>query len=79
MRRNAFNEAYCHTAAEVCQEVENGDFDEVYASIGVAAADEKPFAEILDNVDGETVCYVEAATIEEVKAILLEAEITIAP
>jgi hypothetical protein len=77
MRRNGFGETYCHDAREARQMIEahpNGW--NVYAGELSAAEDGVgATAEILDNVSGELVCYVEAKTTKAVLAILNELKI----
>lgn len=77
MRRNGFGEAYCHTADEARQiidEHENGW--EVYlGDVTPPDTEGKATAEILDNVSGEIVCYLEGDTIGAVRAIAQELKI----
>lgn len=72
MRRNAFGEAYCHTADEARTVIDASDsgWDEVYAG-HVESPDGAihACAEIFDE-NGEVVCYIEAATVDDVEAIL---------
>lgn len=74
MRRNAFGEAYCHTADEVRQILDEKGW-EVYvseSSLEEPAAGDKATAEILENESGDTVCYIEADTVEEINALITE-------
>ena len=65
MKRNSFGEAYCTTAAEARAEIENHENGwEVY--VNRIEPPEPPHfgatAEVLDNVSGDLVCYLEAPT-----------------
>lgn len=78
MRRNLFGEAYCHTAAELTGILEGRglDPDEVYGVKHPAddlESESEPDIEILMSGDGETVCYIEAKTMEECIGIASEA------
>jgi hypothetical protein len=73
MRINHFGEVYCHTAIELSDTLADEDCDpeDVYLSEMLApeAGEETWVGDIAANVEGETVCYIEAATPEEVIAI----------
>lgn len=79
MRRNHFGEAYCTDSSELLNELDERATtpSSVYlASIDMPEGDEKTFSgEIIENENGETVCYIEADTREAVKAIAKEAGI----
>lgn len=79
MRRNTFNDTYCHTAAELRAYVDEHSDGAVYVgSIDPPEnANEKATAEVLENESGDTVCFVEADTVDLVRAILVEVGIEI--
>ena len=75
MRRNTFGDVYCHTADEVRRHVdEQNDADWlVYATtFDPPESTYKATCEVLKNVDGDLVCYIEADTLEQVRAIVRE-------
>lgn len=73
MRRNGFNEPICTTADEVYTALDVKDLgpSEVYAHEVGKAANDSPnmMLEVLDNIDGETVCWIEARKITGCHAI----------
>ncbi len=78
MRKNAFGEAYCHTAAEARHYIDEHSDDDVHVgSIDPPEGKFKATAEVLTNGDGETVCHIEADTVELVRAIVIDAGIEI--
>jgi hypothetical protein len=75
MRRNKFNEAYCRTPAELTAELSRHDQDpdEVYASgIENDPGNEHGewYAEVVEKESGETVCFVEADSRDQVAEVL---------
>lgn len=62
MRRNSFGEAYCHSVSEIAEELEAKDHNHqtVYASTVDVDSNEKPCLEVLENISGDTVFYIEA-------------------
>ena len=79
MRRNKFNEAYCHTAEEARVEIERGEvLWEVYVDrVEPPELSTPATAEVLENVSGDLVCYIEADTEEGVRKIINELGIEI--
>lgn len=79
MRRNGFNEAYCHTVAEIEDELSQTEHgtNEVYATPVSVAANEKPCLEVLENASGETLLYIEADTEDGCRRLAEAAEIDI--
>ncbi len=79
MRTNKFGDQYCHTADEarkVIDESENGW--EVYIPhIEPPADGEKASAEVSENGSGDLVCFIEADTVDAVKAIAAELKIEV--
>lgn len=79
MRHNKFGEAYCQSAAEAHTYVANhsdgavhvSEIDPPGAVLGTATA------EVRENESGETVCWIEASTVDEVRAIIIGAGIEI--
>lgn len=78
-RVNRFGESYCNTAADVRARIEEGDegwavhataFEEPEGDIGATC-------EVRNNGDGELVCYVEAPTLAEVRAIVEELKLEV--
>ena len=72
MRKNMFQEAYCGTAAEVSQildEHPNG-WDVYAASFSKGVGKMKPSIEILENESGDLVCYIEGETKDAIQNIL---------
>lgn len=74
MRRNGFGDIYCHTADEARRTIENHENGwEVYqGQVEPPEGEFKATGEILDNVSGELVCYIEADTESAVTEILAE-------
>lgn len=78
MRHDGFGDAYCQNATEARAFLKQhgnpyvhvGEIDPPEAHIGATA-------EVRENVSGETVCYIEAPTVEEVRAIITAAGIEI--
>lgn len=78
MRKNAFGEAYCHTAAEARHYIdEHSDGDVYVGSIDPPEGEFKATAEVVSNDDGETICHIEADSVEMVRAIVMDAGIEI--
>lgn len=79
MRRNGFGDFYCHTANEVRTIIECGDSRwQVYVVMHEPPKDgEKATCEVLTNVAGDTVCYIEAKTLDEVTAIVKELDLEV--
>lgn len=73
MRVNGFGDRYCHTADEARELIDAHD-----APVYVAGAICDPegeigaTAEVADSHDGDLVCYIEAPTVEAVRAIIAE-------
>jgi len=61
MRRNAFGNVYCTTASEIVEEMEKKEVvvTDSYVQIYWDTDADSYGAEILENEDGEVVCYVE--------------------
>ena len=79
MRYSGFGDAYCHTAAEARKFIDECD-DEVYLPSYPPDPPEGDFGatiEIAESGSGESVCWIEAPTVEAVDAIL--AKLGIAP
>jgi hypothetical protein len=76
-RYNRFNEAYCTDVQAVQRELERKEFDSamVYAVEVATAKGEVPALEVLTNVEGDTVCYIEAPTYDAARAIAKECNI----
>jgi len=76
MRRNAFGEAYCHTADEVRKIVDERG-DQVYCPQidEPSSAEDMATGEVCENVSGDTVCWIEAPTVEDVRKIAREADV----
>lgn len=78
MRYNRFGEAYCQNAAEARTYVDEhtdgdvhvGEIDPPEAHIGATA-------EVRENESGDTICFIEAPTVDEVRAIVIAAGIEI--
>lgn len=78
MRVSRSGDTYCHTAEEARKFIsENSDGAVNCDTIDPPEGDYKASAEIRTNVDGENVCYVEADTVDQVRAIVIEAGIEI--
>lgn len=80
MRRNGFNEAICTTADEVWAALDVADFgpSEVYTrEIDKEPGDESARMEVTDNIEGETVCWIDAPTFAECLAIANEVGIEV--
>jgi hypothetical protein len=77
IRYNRFNEAYCTDANAVRHELDRKEFDPsmVYAVEVAGAKDEPRALEVLTNIEGDTVLYIEAATYELARAIAAECDI----
>ena len=79
MRLNAFGEVYCFNAFEVLATLadENCEADNVYlCEIMAPEAGEVLWCgEIADDVTGDLICYIEASSLEEVRAIAAQAGI----
>lgn len=81
MKRNAFGEAYCATVDEARDEIDRMGrlVDDCY--LGDVAPPEPPrfgaTAEVIDRVDGETICHLEAK--DEVAVQALAAAIGLSP
>ena len=74
MRYSKFGEAYCHTADEARRIIDECD-DDVYLPSYPPDAPEGDFGatiEIAEGGSGESVCWIEAPTVEQVDAILRE-------
>lgn len=76
-RFNKFNEAYCTDANAVNRELETREFHPgmVYAVEVATVKGEVPALEVLTNIEGDTVCYIEAPTYELARAIARECSI----
>jgi hypothetical protein len=78
MRINGFGESYCHTANEARALIE-AHGAAVYASGFYPREDNLPAtAEVVDNESGEIVCLIEAATLDDVRAIILDLGLEVA-
>lgn len=83
MRLNGFNEPICTTADEVWGSLDVADFSsgEVYAREVAKDQTDPPGdperMEVVDDIEGETVCWIEAATFAECRAIALEVGIEV--
>lgn len=81
MRKNLFGDIYCHNASEVDWAVDGAGYEpasDVYATNFIeAAGDDKATCDVAENVSGETVCHIEAASIEEVRAIVAAAKVPV--
>lgn len=80
MKRNAFGDAYCQTAAEARQEIENSDNGwNVY--LGEIEPPEPPrfgaTGSVLENRSGDLVCYIEAPDADGVRAIAAELKLEV--
>jgi hypothetical protein len=79
VRRNAFGETYCHSALEVRHFIDaqhDGDWDVYVSSVDPPdAPGEKACAEIIENVSGDHVCFIEADTVDAVLVIIHEVDI----
>lgn len=77
IRHNRFNEPYCTDVADVKRQLEMKEFSPamVYAVEIAGAPGELPAIEVLENIDGETVLYIEGPTFEACRAIAKDAEI----
>lgn len=69
MRHNFFEEPICETVDELRAEVEGWECR--YGDI-IATVSERFCCEVVDS-EGSNICWVEANTVEEVEALLLEA------
>lgn len=72
MRRNKFGDIYCHTDTEartIIDDSENG-WDVYVANIDGAEGEFGATAEIVQNVSGNLVCYIEAKTEAAVREII---------
>jgi hypothetical protein len=72
MRLNGFNEPYCHTADEARKLIEKHGAPVYVPNLDPGWGTDPATAEIADHVTGDLVCYIEAPTVETVKAILSE-------
>lgn len=79
MRTNKFGEKYYTTADEVRRKLDDHENGwEVYVSqIGEPEGEIGATAEIVENGSGDLVCYVEAPTVDAVKAIITELKLEI--
>ena len=78
MRVNGFGESYCHTASEARALIE-AHGAAVYASGFYPHEDNLPAtAEVVDNENGEIVCLIEAPTLDDVRAIILDLGLEVA-
>ena len=81
MRTNGFGDRYCHTADEVRSVVESRPEDNpwlVYATMHEPPQlDEKWSCEVLQNSDGELVCYIETDSKEDLDAIVTELKLEV--
>lgn len=78
MRRNRIGDVYCHTADEARAYIDEHASDGVCVDkIDPPEGEFKACAEVLTNKRGDTVCYIEADTVEAVRAIVVEAGIEI--
>lgn len=78
MRRNGFGETYCQNVAELRAYLENNSDSNVHVSeIDPPEAHIGATAEVRENVSGDTVCYAEAPTVDEVRAIVIAAGVEI--
>jgi hypothetical protein len=78
MRVNGFGELYCHTANEARALIEAHGVA-VYASGFYPREDNLPAtAEVVDNENGEIVCLIEAPTLDDVRAIILDLGLEVA-
>lgn len=74
MRYSGFGDAYCHTAEEARRFIEECS-DEVYLPSYPPDPPEAGFGasiEIAESGSGDSVCWIEAPTVEAVDAILTE-------
>lgn len=80
MRHGKFGDAYCHTASEVLRCCcDNADAYYVpESSIEPPEGEWQATAKVVDNIEGETACYIEAPTIDQVRAIIAEVGLEIA-
>lgn len=74
MRTNKFGEKYCNTADEARRVIDNSDNGwEVYAcAFSPAEKGSEACAEVHENASGDIVCYIEAKTLKDVRAIVAE-------
>lgn len=78
MRHNALGDAYCQSAAEARAYIDQHGGDGVYVSeIDPPENHIGATAEVRENVSGDTVCFIEAPTVDEVRAIVIAAGIEI--
>lgn len=76
MRYSKFGDAYCHTADEAKAVIEEKSDGAVHVSeIDPPEDNFKAAAEVRENESGETVCFIEADTVEAVRTIITAAGI----
>lgn len=61
MRENAFGEVYCHSVGEIADTLSEQDVlpSDSYVNIAWDEDADSWMAEVLNNEDGEIICYVE--------------------
>lgn len=71
MRYNRFNEAYCTDVNDVQHELERREFNPamVYAAEIPSTKGETPAMEVMENISGETLFYIEAPTLAACREI----------
>jgi hypothetical protein len=80
MRRNVFNEAYCHTVDELLGEIGRHDITpaEVYVDGElIDEGDEGYSTEVFESVEGETICHFEAPSKDEILAAMKTAGVAV--
>ena len=78
MRRSAFGDAYCHTADEARRLIEECS-DEPYLPSYPPDPPEEGFGatiEIAESGSGDSICWIEAPTVDAVDRILRELKLT---